>query len=133
MNSEHCNYYYISTQSSRFTIYGQKVYLGILYHGLFHRNIHKLFTGTIFYYMDAYYFLKMKPYTTSSGYNIYWTLLRRCRYYSMELLFSTCCIGLQVMSTRQFLRQMSPSPMFVNTKGHATHQSTYLIMLVPFV
>ena len=33
-----------------FTIYGQKVYLGILYHGLFQRNIHKLFTGTIFNY-----------------------------------------------------------------------------------
>ena len=64
---------------SRLIIYGQKVYLGILYH----RNIHKLFTGTIFY-MDAYYFLEMKPYITS-GYNIYWMLLRRCRYYSMEL------------------------------------------------
>ena len=83
--------------------------------------------------MDAYYFLKMKPYITASGYDIYWTLLRRCRYYSMELFFffSTCYI--QVMSTRQLLRQMSPSPMFVYIQGHALHQSTYLILLVPFV
>jgi len=38
-------------RSFQFTIYGQKVYLGILYHGLFQRNIHKLFTGTIFNYI----------------------------------------------------------------------------------
>jgi len=35
---------------SRFNIYGQKVYLGTLYHGLSQRNIHNLFTGIIFYY-----------------------------------------------------------------------------------
>ena len=37
-----------------------KGFLGMLYHGLCHRNIHKLFTGIIFYDMDAYYFSRMK-------------------------------------------------------------------------
>jgi len=72
-----------------------------------------------------------EAYITTSGCYIYWMLLRRCRYYSMELLFSTCYI--QVMSARQFFRQMSPSSIFVYIQGHATHQSTYLITLVPFV
>jgi len=44
----------------------------------------------------------------------YTTMLR---YYSMELSFSTCY--LQVMSPGQTLRQMSPSPMYVNIPGHA--------------
>jgi len=82
--------------------------------------------------MNAYYSLERKPYISASGYDIYWTLLRRCRYYSMEL-FILDLLHMQAMSTRQFLRRMSPSSMFVYIQGYASHQSTYLIMLVPFV
>ena len=117
---------------SRFTIYGQRDYLGSLYHGLYHWTIHKLFTGTIFYSMDANYFLKRKPYISSSGHKlftgtifysmdanyflkrkpyisssghyIYWMLLRRCRYYSMELLFSTCYIYKSCQQDNFFVR-----------------------------
>jgi len=78
--------------------------------------------------MDAYYFLEMKPYQV----DIYLLdVITTMSILPMELFFSTGCI--QAMSTRQFFRQMSPSPVFVNIQGHASLQSTYLIMLVPFV
>jgi len=54
----------------------------------------------------------------------------------LTLLHGTLLLDLlhiQAMSTGQFLRQMSPSPVFVNIQGYATLQSTYLIMLVQFV
>jgi len=35
--------------------------------------------------MNVYYFLEMKPYISSSGHYVYWMIVRRCRYYSMEL------------------------------------------------
>jgi len=116
---------------SRFTIYGQKVYLGSLHHGLLHWTIHKLFIGIICYYerlllleAEAIYFLQVDIISTG------------CYYDDVDIIqwnssFSTCYI--QVMSTRQFLPPMSPSSMFVYIQGHASHQSTYLIMLVPFV
>jgi len=69
---------------SRFTIYGQKDYLGSLYHGQCYWNTHKLFIGTIFYY-ERLLLLGDEAYIIASGYNIYWMLSRRCRYYSMEL------------------------------------------------
>jgi len=81
--------------------------------------------------MDAYSFLKMKHILLQVD------MISTGRYYDdVDIIqwnssFLTCYI--QVMSTRQFLPQMSPSSMFVYTKEYASHQSTYLIMLVPFV
>ena len=93
----------------------------------------QVITNIIFSDLDAYYLfylLEMKSYITRwMSYLL--DVIRRCQYSSMEFSFSTCY--LQVMSPGQTLRQMSPSPMFVNTKGHASHQSTYLIVLVQFV
>ena len=116
---------------SRFTIYGQRVFWECC--------IMDCVTGTFTSYLlelssTIWTLITSRRWSHilfASGYNIYWMLLRRCRYYSMELLFSTCYI--QVMSARQFFRQMSPSSIFVYIQGHATHQSTYLITLVPFV
>jgi len=78
-------------------------------------------------YMDAYYFLKMTPILLQVN------ITSTARYYDDVDITHWNSYSRLVMSTRQFLRLMSPSPMFVYTKGHATHQSTYLIMLVLFV
>ena len=65
--------------------------------------------------MDAYYFLKMKHILLQVD------IISTGRYYDdvdiiqWNTLFSTCYI--QAMSTRQFLRQMSPSSMFVYILG----------------
>jgi len=93
----------------------------------------QVITDFILSNLDAYYLfylLEMKSHITM------WMLylldvIRRCQYYSMELSSSTCY--LQVMSPGQTLRQMSPSPMYVNIQGYASLQSTYLIMLVLLV
>jgi len=96
-------------------------------------NVNGIFTSYLLELsstMDASYFLKMKHILLQVD------MISTGRYYDdVDIIqwnssFSTCYI--QVMSTRQFLRQMSPS-MFVYTKEHASLQSTYLIMLVPFV
>ena len=61
----------------------------MLSHGQFHRHIHKLLG--YWKYLQRYGRLLLigdEAIYSSSGFNIYWTLLRRCRY--MELLFSTC-------------------------------------------
>jgi len=47
---------------SRFTIYGQKVYLGMLHYGQLQRHLHKLLLE-LSSTMDAYYLLEMKLYT----------------------------------------------------------------------
>jgi len=80
--------------------------------------------------MDAYYLLEMKLYIIPSGFDIYW------RYYAdVNITNGTLILDLLHTShvTRQLLRQMSPSPMFVYIQEHASLQSTYLIMLVPFL
>ena len=116
---------------SRFTIYGQKDYLGSLYHGQCYWTIHKLFIETIFYYErllllgeEAIYFLQVDMISTGRYYD-------DVNITQWNSSFSTCYT--QAMSTRQFLRRMSPSSMFVYIQGYASLQSTYLIMLVPFV
>jgi len=73
---------------SRFTIYGQLVYLGMLHHGQLQRHI---FTKLLLTLSSAIWTLTTYwrwSHILPSGCYIYWTLLRRCRY--MELLFSTC-------------------------------------------
>jgi len=116
---------------SRFNIYGQKDYLGTLYHGLlqYHWSIHKLLIGTIFYYMEYGRLLFIGDEAIYHKWIIALDIITTMLISINGTL--TCCI--QVMSTTQFLPQMSPSPMFVYIQEYASLQSTYLIMLVPLV
>ena len=101
---------------SRFTMYGQRVFLGMLCYGLCHWNIHKLFTGTIFSDMDAYYLLEMKLYTHQVD------LRSTGRYYDdVNITNGTLHSRLVIYETcqRQILRQMSPSSISVYTQGYA--------------
>jgi len=117
---------------SRFTIYGQRVFLGMLCYGLCYRNIHKLFTGTIFSDMDAYYLLEIKLYTHQVD------LISTGRYYD-DVNITNGTIILNLLYTRHandkfVIRCRHLQYMYIfRVPGHASHQSTYLITLVPFV
>jgi len=81
--------------------------------------------------MNVYYFLEMKHILLQVD-----TISTGCYHDDVDIIqwnssFSTCYI--QAMLPRQFLHPMSPSSMFVYIQGYASLQSTYLIMLVPFV
>ena len=118
---------------SRYNIYGQMVYWVVTSWTTAPTSL-PVIIDSILSDLDAYYlfyWLEMKSYITRWMSYLLDDITTMLRYYFMELSFSTCY--LQVMSPGQTLRQMSPSPMFVNTKGHASHQSTYLIVLVQFV
>ena len=97
-------------------------------------NVTGLFTSYLLVLssaMNANYFLEMKHILLQVD-----TISTGCYHDDVDIIqwnssFSTCYI--QAMSTRQFRRPMSPSSMFVYIQGYASLQSTYLIMLVPFV
>ena len=113
---------------SRYNIYGQMVYWVVTPWTLTTEHS-PLITGLFFSYMEyrclllgdeAIYYAKWMI-----SLDVITTML-----ISINGTF-TCCI--QVILPRQFLHPMSPSSMCVYIQGYASLQSTYLIMLVPFV
>ena len=99
---------------SRFTIYGQKVYLGISW--IMSLEHSQVITGTIFSDMDAYYLLEMKLYTHHVDF------ISIGRYYDdVNITNGTLHSRLVIYETcqRQILRQMSPSSISVYTQGYA--------------
>ena len=122
----------------QFTIYGQR-FTRVYYirHGLFRWNIHKLFTGIIFNYMDTYYFwswsyILLQVDITSTG-HYYKTILIN------GSISSTCYI--QVILTRHLLRLMSPSffdvciyfgkryaPIYITNYASSVRMTIFLLM-----
>jgi len=115
---------------SSFTVYGQ--WFISIYHIMEHfLGIYKLFTWYISSTLWTIILMEMKQYIYFKLIWYYWTILQHCWYQPLELFFSSTCY-IQAKSTRQCLRQMSPSSVCIYS-GKRLLQSTYLILRVQLV